>query len=87
MLTLYAPTLPHSIPSQELVDLPLPPPHNYTLEHATREAVGVEMNRLQNIVITLDKVGWGCTAGRPCGGGLCAIGIRVCWVCLCSTGA
>jgi hypothetical protein len=39
------------------VDLPLPPPHNYTLEHATREAVGVEMNRLQNIVITLDKVG------------------------------
>lgn len=51
------------------MDLPLPPPHNYTLEHATREAVGVEMNRLQNIVITLDKVGrccikWPCSSCR-----------------------
>jgi hypothetical protein len=38
------------------VDLPLPPPHAYTIERATAEAVGVELNRLQNIVITLDKV-------------------------------
>lgn len=39
----------------------LPPPLNFpTLEVAEAEAVGVELNRLQNVVVTLDKVGgWG----------------------------
>ena len=64
---------------QELVDLPLPPPHAYTIERATAEAVGVELNRLQNIVITLDKVKHCLNAADQVGGSPgCALGQALC---------